>query len=995
MKPKRKVIQDYGKLKREILNKLRVAKTVEEQLVQFSDVTRKFDEYPDPNLICNTLSFLAECFRTCDKNEIRYCLLKVFKETEKYIKQTDSAALDHTVKNIFFPLENRSNDTVARAIALRILGYLSILLTDRIDIQHGILQRLDSTFPIEANAAIFAADKLCAKTEKFAVILCDQLETKFQSNDLSMTFRIKLIRILRHMHWEISLAHKSRNICLQMLEQSSDGIMQSAILRTLTLLSCRALVDRSDQVELLMDYAINGSNEYVRSNALVDLLNLAKKDSVFSVSHALRLLNLVVNASEQIIKVKALRILTVLIKRGRLLADLLSQRSDQDLCIEALHSIQNCEDIIHDITSEVSIIAAQFCTELIIETRRIVSRTDILIWTEWNTYISELSSKIQSSFLSIIVGLIRVAHINASDRDMHGKIIKKYLKFLFSMCLSDDTMALNVSRSIIKIMQEYITTNNDDIFAEVSKFILMVGKLRKSIIQTLMQNLIAVLKSSELLQMPRSFTLLAKTALKVPPEVNTEAESFQQMIIATIQSFGQFDGSTICNNQWNIYLIGVDAGKSGCFSVMASIMQFFVTAVDVDASRYWLRALINIATAEKGMVMKVGIDQMFDLQPEQADILDTFEDSIRRYAQGDEELNGFMALMDISNQRLFAKWFYLLRVEFFKTMKSFLEKLNQYMNPRIKRKKKDMVDIQEMLLRAAHMHDFVAHSFFDVDKKSLEILESYRICCLILVYAIKSLLVGVESNQEHIDPSLIPLIPMIRYVNADLNNFTNSWKAGEIDQREKLALYTQSIQILREIEQLKQHKLQSASSNPVLVVRDFVRAMLKIPMNIPPYFFDRQQRTRIHWLDVPYFKGNNKDKAILVQEKLVLKLEGIVQSGYEAVSKKLKSIEMIIFGSNIDFFEKSNPENSLLNNLKFSDVALSYREFATKNADSLPTSSAVVCSVEINNNFFTSSVIFPFPLGKDGFRFINVHTRVVDDQSVMWTIGPDLRIAIE
>ncbi|RIB27105.1 hypothetical protein C2G38_82930 [Gigaspora rosea] len=67
---------------------------------------------------------------------IRYCLLKVFKETEKYIKQTDSVALDHTVKLIFYPLENRSNDTVARAIALRILGYLSILLTDRIDIQH-------------------------------------------------------------------------------------------------------------------------------------------------------------------------------------------------------------------------------------------------------------------------------------------------------------------------------------------------------------------------------------------------------------------------------------------------------------------------------------------------------------------------------------------------------------------------------------------------------------------------------------------------------------------------------------------------------------------------------------------------------------------------------------------------------------------------------------------------------------------------------------------
>ncbi|CAG8569130.1 32189_t:CDS:2 [Gigaspora margarita] len=255
---------------------------------------------------------------------------------------------------------------------------------------------------------------------------------------------------------------------------------------------------------------------------------------------------------------------------------------------------------------------------------------------------------------------------------------------------------------------------------------------------------------------------------------------------------------TICNNQLNIYLIGVDDGKSECFSVMASIMQFFVTAVDVDASRYWLRALINIATAEKVMVMKVGIDQMFDFQPEQANILDTFEDSIRRYAQGDEELNGFMPLM----------------------INDYLAKGFTFFN-----KKKDMVDIQEMLLRAAHIYDFVAHPFFDVDKKSLEILESYKICCLILVYAIKSLLVGIESNQEHIDP----LIPMIRYANADLNNFTNSWKTGEIDQREKLALYTQSIQILREVEQHKQHKLQNASSNPVLVVRDFVRAMLKFP----------------------------------------------------------------------------------------------------------------------------------------------------------------------
>ena len=43
-----------------------------------------------------------------------------------------------------------------------------------------ILQRLDSPVEIEANAAIFAADKLCSKTEKFSALAYEKFVTLLQ-----------------------------------------------------------------------------------------------------------------------------------------------------------------------------------------------------------------------------------------------------------------------------------------------------------------------------------------------------------------------------------------------------------------------------------------------------------------------------------------------------------------------------------------------------------------------------------------------------------------------------------------------------------------------------------------------------------------------------------------------------------------------------------------------------------------------------------------------
>lgn len=45
-----------------------------------------------------------------------------------------------------------------------------------------ILQRLDSKVEIEANAAIYAVDKMCSKSQAFATLTCDKLAIKLQGD---------------------------------------------------------------------------------------------------------------------------------------------------------------------------------------------------------------------------------------------------------------------------------------------------------------------------------------------------------------------------------------------------------------------------------------------------------------------------------------------------------------------------------------------------------------------------------------------------------------------------------------------------------------------------------------------------------------------------------------------------------------------------------------------------------------------------------------------
>jgi hypothetical protein len=94
-------------------------------------------------------------------------------------------------------------------------------------------------------------------------------------------------------------------------------------------------------------------------------------------------LGIATSAPELSVKAKALRVLTILFQQTRLLGEIASIDTEQETRLEALHYIQQCEDMIQDQVIEINVIAVRLMSVIIIESKRIELISNILISPEW------------------------------------------------------------------------------------------------------------------------------------------------------------------------------------------------------------------------------------------------------------------------------------------------------------------------------------------------------------------------------------------------------------------------------------------------------------------------------------------------------------------------------------------------------------------------------------------------------------------------------------
>uniref|UniRef100_A0A803TNV1 Integrator complex subunit 7 n=1 Tax=Anolis carolinensis TaxID=28377 RepID=A0A803TNV1_ANOCA len=233
---------------------------------------RLFQKYPFPILINSAFLKLADVFRV-GNNFLRLCVLKVTQQSEKHLEKILN--VDEFVKRVFSVIH--SNDPVARAITLRMLGSMASIIPERKNAHHSIRQSLDSHDNVEVEAAIFAAANFSAQSKDFAGGICNKISEMIQGLATPVDLKLKLIPILQHMHHDASLASGARQLLQQLVTSYPSTKMVIVTLHTFTLLAASSLVDIPKQIQLLLQYLRSDPREAVKRLAIQDLKLLANK----------------------------------------------------------------------------------------------------------------------------------------------------------------------------------------------------------------------------------------------------------------------------------------------------------------------------------------------------------------------------------------------------------------------------------------------------------------------------------------------------------------------------------------------------------------------------------------------------------------------------------------------------------------------------------------------------------------------------------------------
>eukprot|EP01102_Stenamoeba_stenopodia_P014796 TRINITY_DN4961_c0_g1_i2.p1 TRINITY_DN4961_c0_g1~~TRINITY_DN4961_c0_g1_i2.p1 ORF type:complete len:680 (+),score=113.55 TRINITY_DN4961_c0_g1_i2:115-2154(+) len=222
--------------------------------------------YPFSNVVNPAILKLSDLFRV-SHNFVRYCILLALQQCEMHLNKIIN--VEEILRRIASVLQ--SNDPLARAITLRVLGSMASFVAERQNIHHGIRNCFDSHYRFEVEATLFAIDRLCATSPLFAKSILPILSRSLQKLDTSLTTKLKIIRICRRLRHDVEMISEAKSLLLPLLETYPAADFVIAILNSLTALSAKSITDIAAHDVLLIEYAINDPREAVKLTALKNL----------------------------------------------------------------------------------------------------------------------------------------------------------------------------------------------------------------------------------------------------------------------------------------------------------------------------------------------------------------------------------------------------------------------------------------------------------------------------------------------------------------------------------------------------------------------------------------------------------------------------------------------------------------------------------------------------------------------------------------------------
>ncbi|XP_036871169.1 integrator complex subunit 7 [Manis javanica] len=801
---------------------------------------RLFQKYPFPILINSAFLKLADVFRV-GNNFLRLCVLKVTQQSEKHLEKILN--VDEFVKRIFSVIH--SNDPVARAITLRMLGSLASIIPERKNAHHSIRQSLDSHDNVEVEAAVFAAANFSAQSKDFAVGICNKISEMIQGLATPVDLKLKLIPILQHMHHDAILASSARQLLQQLVTSYPSTKMVIVSLHTFTLLAASSLVDTPKQIQLLLQYLKNDPRKAVKRLAIQDLKLLANKTP-----HTWSRENI------QALCECALHIPYDSLTRGML--SVLSTLSGT-IAIRHYFSVASGNVGSSPRSSDLVKLAQECCYH----NNRGIAAHGVRVLT--NITVSCQEKDLLALEQDAVFGLESLLVLCSQD-DSPGA--QATLKIALNCMVKLAKGRPHLSQSVVETLLTQLHSAQD------AARILMCHCLAAIAMQ------LPVLGDGMLGDLMELYKVIGRSATDKQQELLVSLATVifvasQKALSAEVKAVIKQQLESVSNG-WTVYRVARQASRMGNHDMARELYQSLLTQVASEHFYFWLNSLKEFSHAEQ---------RLTGLQEENySSALSCIAESLKFYHKGIASLTAASTpLNPLSFQCEFVK----LRIDLLQAFSQLICTCNSLKTSpppaiattiamtlgndlqRCGRISNQMKQSMEELRSLASRYGDLYQASFDADSATLRNVELQQQSCLLVSHAIEALILDPESAsfQEY--------------------GSTGAVHADSEYERRMMSVYNH---VLEEVESLNR-KYTPVSYMHTACLCNAIISLLKVPLSFQRYFFQKLQSTSIKLALSPSPRNPAEPIAVQNNQQLALKVEGVVQHGSKpGLFRKIQSV---------------------------------------------------------------------------------------------------------
>ncbi|XP_055090938.1 integrator complex subunit 7 isoform X1 [Symphalangus syndactylus] len=801
---------------------------------------RLFQKYPFPILINSAFLKLADVFRV-GNNFLRLCVLKVTQQSEKHLEKILN--VDEFVKRIFSVIH--SNDPVARAITLRMLGSLASIIPERKNAHHSIRQSLDSHDNVEVEAAVFAAANFSAQSKDFAVGICNKISEMIQGLATPVDLKLKLIPILQHMHHDAILASSARQLLQQLVTSYPSTKMVIVSLHTFTLLAASSLVDTPKQIQLLLQYLKNDPRKAVKKLAIQDLKLLANKTPhTWSRENIQALCECALQTPYDSLKLGMLSVLSTL---------------SGTIAIKHYFSIVPGNVSSSPRSSDLVKLAQECCYY----NNRGIAAHGVRVLT--NITVSCQEKDLLALEQDAVFGLESLLVLCSQD-DSPGA--QATLKIALNCMVKLAKGRPHLSQSVVETLLTQLHSAQD------AARILMCHCLAAIAMQ------LPVLGDGMLGDLMELYKVIGRSATDKQQELLV---SLATVIFVASQKALSVESKAVIKQQlesvsngWTVYRIARQASRMGNHDMAKELYQSLLTQVASEHFYFWLNSLKEFSHAEQCLT---------GLQEENySSALSCIAESLKFYHKGIASLTAASTpLNPLSFQCEFVK----LRIDLLQAFSQLICTCNSLKTSpppaiattiamtlgndlqRCGRISNQMKQSMEEFRSLASRYGDLYQASFDADSATLRNVELQQQSCLLISHAIEALILDPESAsfQEY--------------------GSTGTAHADSEYERRMMSVYNH---VLEEVESLNR-KYTPVSYMHTACLCNAIIALLKVPLSFQRYFFQKLQSTSIKLALSPSPRNPAEPIAVQNNQQLALKVEGVVQHGSKpGLFRKIQSV---------------------------------------------------------------------------------------------------------